>query len=209
MRQLGSIRLRKLVASFAWTAIFCFAAISSCFAQEPPLDVPMVKRLPARDPTAITVNDWLLYPTLRVYSLYADNLFLAPTNGIASPGMGVTPGLVGVWTNGIHTTTLYGNLDRQVYPDANEVNTLDGRAGFSQRYEAMRDLSFTVDANYARRTWASILQSAIQVPQAAPTSTVLPNGNTVLPNGTIVSPTGQLVGQSTPTPGSVIPLLVN
>lgn len=209
MRHLGFIQLQKVAASFAWTATICFLLISSCLAQEPPLDVPAVKRLPARDPTAVTVNDWLLYPTLRVYSLYSDNLFLAPGKGIASPGVGVTPGMVAVWTNGIHTTTLYGNIDRQVYPDANEVNTLDGRAGFSQRYEAMRDLSFTVDANYVHRTWASSLQSAIQIPQGAPTSTVLPNGNTVLPNGTIVSPTGQVVGQSTSPTSSSLPLLVN
>lgn len=206
---LGFIQLRKIAASFAWTALLCFTLISASFAQEPPLDVPVVKRLPARDLTAVTLNDWLLYPTLRTYSLYSDNLFLAPRSGIASPGFGVTPGLVAVWTNGIHTTTLYGNVDRQVYPDANEVNTLDGRAGFSQRYEAMRDLSFTVDANYVRRTWASSLQSGIQLPQAAPTSSVLPNGNTVLPNGTIVSPTGQIIGQSTPAAGSVLPLFVN
>ncbi|WP_426424804.1 outer membrane beta-barrel protein [Bradyrhizobium genosp. A] len=171
--------------------------------------MPLVKRLPARDPTAVAVNDWLLYPTLRTYSLYSDNLFFAPRNGLASPGFGLTPGLIAVWTNGIHTTTLYGNIDRQIYPDANEVNTLDGRAGFAQRYEAMRDLSFVFDANYVRRTWASSLQNSIQVAQAAPTSTVLPNGNTVLPNGTIVSPTGQVVGQSTPAAGSVLPLLVN
>jgi len=209
MRHLGFIQLRNLAATLAWIAIFCAAVSSACFAQEPPLDVPIVKRLPARDPTAVTAGDWLLYPTLRVYSLYSDNLFLAPINGIASPGIGVTPGLVAVWTNGIHTTTLYGNLDRQVYPDANDVNTVDGRAGFTQRYEAMRDLSFTADVNYVRRTWASSLQSAIQVPQTAPTSSTLPNGNTVLPNGTIVSPTGQVVGQSTPAVGSILPLLVD
>lgn len=203
------IQFRKLAASFTWPALFCLAFISTCLAQEPPLDVPLVKRLPARDPTAVTVGDWLLYPTLRTYSLYSDNLFSAPQHGIASPGIGVTPSLVAVWTNGIHTTTLYGNLDRQVYPDANEVNTVDGRAGFSQRYEAMRDLNFTTDVNYVRRTWGSSLQSAIQVPQATPTSTTLPNGNTVLPNGTIVSPTGQVVGQSTPPVGNILPLLVN
>jgi hypothetical protein len=186
----------------------CFLLVSSCLAQEPPLDVPVV-RLPARDPTAVTVDGWLLYPTLRLYSLYSDNLFNSATRPIATPGIGVTPGLIAVWTNGIHTTTFYGNLDRQVYPDANEVNTLDGRAGFSQRYEALRDLSFTVDANYVRQTWASGLQNSIQTPQTAPATTVLPNGNTVLPNGTIVSPTGQVVGQSAPAVGSLVPLAVN
>ena len=43
----------------------------------PPPDVPF-NRLPARDPNAIAVDGWLLYPTLRLYSLYSDNLFLSP-----------------------------------------------------------------------------------------------------------------------------------
>jgi hypothetical protein len=209
MPRTGSIRLRKLAAYLAWNAICCFLLVSSCLAQEPPLDVPVVGRLPTRDLSAIAIDGWLLFPTLRTYTMYSDNLFQSATRPIASPGVGVTPGLVAVWTNGIHTTTLYGNLDRQVYPDANEVNTLDGRVGFTQRYEALRDLSFTVDANYVRTTWASGLQGSIQTPQPAPTTTVLPNGNTVLPNGTILSPTGQVVGQSTAPVGSLVPLIVN
>src|SRR3954452_18441894 len=105
----GFTQFRRGAAFFAWTAFFCFAFVSTCLAQEPPLDVPLVKRLTARDPTAVAVNDWLLYPTLRTYSFYSDNLFLAPRNGLASPGFGLPRGLIALWTNGIHTTTLYGN----------------------------------------------------------------------------------------------------
>ena len=168
-----------------------------------------INRLPARDPNAIAVDGWLLYPTLRVYSLYSDNLFFAPTSPLSAGAIGVTPGVVAVWSNGIHTTTLYGNIDRQDYPTANEVNTLDGRAGFTQKYEAMRDLIFTVNVNYAHQTWAAGLQNSIQTPTAAPTTAVLPNGNTVLPNGTILSPSGQPVGQVNPVAASGAQLFVN
>src|SRR3974390_1999189 len=104
----GSIRSRKFAARLALSALLLIAWIPLCFAQEPPpLDVPRNK-LPARDPNAIAVEGWLLYPTLRVYSLYSDNLFLAPTSPIHAGGFGVSPSMTAEWTNGIHTTTLYG-----------------------------------------------------------------------------------------------------
>jgi Putative beta-barrel porin 2 len=204
----GSIRSRKIAVRSISIALCFLAWAPLCFAQEPPLDVPL-STLPARDPNATAINGWLLYPTLRVYSLYSDNLFLSPQRPLAVPGFGVTPSMTAVWSNGIHTTTLYGNIDRQAYPTDNEVNTLDGRAGFTQRYEALRDLIFTVNGNYAHQTWASSLQNSIQTPVAAPTTTVLANGNTLLPNGTILSPSGQPVGQANPTIGSNVALLVN
>jgi hypothetical protein len=195
-------------AQSAYSAESTVAAPLSVGPQLPPLDVPLNK-LPARDPTAISVDGWLLYPTLRLYTLYSDNLFFSPVGALSLGGFGITPSMVAEWTNGIHTTTLYGNLDSQGYPGDNDVNTLDGRAGFTQKYEAMRDLIFTVNGEFNHKTWAPGLQSSIQTPGAAPSTTVLPNGNTVLPNGTIVSPSGQPVGQVGAGVGSAVPLSVN
>jgi Putative beta-barrel porin 2 len=204
----GSIRSRRFAARSAFSALILIAWIPLAFAQEPPLDVA-TSRLPARDPNATAIDGWLLYPTLRVYSLYSDNLFLSPVTPIAVPGFGLTPSLTAVWTNGIHTTTLYGNIDRQAYPTDDDINTLDGRAGFTQRYEALRDLIFSVNGDFTHTTLASGLQNSIQTAAAAPATTILPNGNTVLPNGTILSPSGQPVGQTNPAIGSVVPLTVN
>ena len=161
----------------------------------PPLEVPL-NRLAARDPNAIAVDGWLLYPTLRLYSALFGQSVPQSDQPDFRRGVGVTPSLTAVWSNGIHTTTLYGNFDRQSYPTHNEVDTLDGRAGFSQRYEAMRDLIFTVDGNYSHTTWATGLQNSLQAFPSAPTSVLLSNGNTVLPNGSDFSPTGQPVGQT-------------
>ena len=208
MRDRGSIRSIKFGVRLVLSALLLVAWIPLCFAQEPPLDVPMNK-LPARDPTAIAAGGWLLYPTLRVYSLFSDNYFLSPTTPISGPAFGVTPSLTAEWSNGIHTTTLYGNIDRQAYPTHNEVNTLDSRAGFTQKYEAMRDLIFRVNGDYVHQTLTSSLQSSIQTAAVAPATIVLPNGNTQLPNGTIISPSGQVVGQAAPAAGSNVPLLVN
>jgi hypothetical protein len=218
MLQKGFVLSRKFARLLA-SALLLMAWIPQSFSQTvtppsiglagpPPLDVA-TNRLPARDPNAISIDGWLLYPTLRLYTLYSDNLFLSPISPIAAPGFGVTPSMVAVWTNGIHTTTLYGNIDRQAFPTDNDINTLDGRAGFTQKYEAMRDLIFTINGNYLHQTWSTGLQSSIQTPLAAPATSVLPNGNTVLPNGTILSPTGQPIGQASTVPGSSAQLQVN
>jgi hypothetical protein len=169
------------------------------------LDVPR-SNLPAKSPDAIAWDSWLLYPTVRVYSLYSDNLFLAPLNPISVLGFGITPSLTAEWSNGIHTTTLYGNIDRQAFPTDNEVNTFDREAGFTQKYEALRDLTFSVRADYTHKTYSSGLQNSIPASLSAVGTTVLPNGNTLLPNGTILSPSGQPVGQAAPS-GSTNPNL--
>jgi putative beta-barrel porin BBP2 len=208
MRCKGSNRSRKFVVRSVFCALFLFAWIPLSFAQEPPLNVPM-NRLPARDPDAIAIDGWLLYPTLRTYSLYSDNLFLSPTSPISVPGFGVTPAMTAVWSNGIHTTTIYGEIDRQVYPTDNDIDTFDRRLSFTQKYEALRDLIFSVNGDYIHRTWAAGLQSSIPTPVTVSTTTVLPNGNTVLPNGTILSPAGQVVGQTNPTIGSSVALVVD
>jgi Putative beta-barrel porin 2 len=204
----GLIRSRKFVARSILSALFLIAWIPLSFAQMPPLDVP-INRLPATDPNAIAVGGWLLYPTLRLYSLYSDNLFLTPTSPLSVPGFGVTPSMTAEWSNGIHATTLYGNIDSQTYPTDNDVNTFDRRAGFTQKYEAMRDLIFSVNADYTHQTWATGLQNSIQTATVAPATTVLANGNTVLPNGTILSPSGQVIGQTNPATGSGLPLFVD
>lgn len=221
MRCRGLI-LTKRCVRLAFVALLLIASIPSVFAQtasptgsgssigagSPPPDVSLGK-LPVRDPNAIEADGWLLYPSIRLYSLYTDNFFQTSTNPLSVGGLGLTPSLVAMWSNGIHTTTLYGNLDRQDYPTDNDINTLDGRAGFTERYEAMRDLIFTFNGNYAHQTLSTGLQNSIQTPAASPTTTVLANGNTLLPNGTILSPTGQVVGQATTASGSTVPLGVN
>lgn len=207
-------RTAIVVHFFAWVPqAFAQIAVqtgaqSTIFGGAPPPDVT-INRLPAQDPNAIAVNGWLLYPTLRAYSVYSDNFFQTPLNPLWAGGVGVSPALAAVWSNGIHTTTLYGGIDRQVYPTDNSIDTLDGRAGFTQRYEALRDLIFSVNGDYTHQTLNTGLQNAIQTPLAAPGTTVLPNGNTLLPNGTILSPAGQVVGQAAAAAGSTVPLQVN
>jgi hypothetical protein len=208
MQLQASIRGLRWAAGFACGIFIFFGSISQCIAQAPPpLDVSW--SAPAKNPATITIDGWQLYPTVRLYSTYTDNFFFTPQFPLSVGGVGVAPNLTAQWTNGIHTTTLYGNIDREVYPTANELNSFTGKVGFTQRYEALRDLSFTVGADVFHQTLVTSLQNSIQIPAAAPATTLLPNGNTQLPNGTIISPSGQQVGLATQPIGSFVPLIVN
>jgi hypothetical protein len=194
-RSVRAIRALRLACS----TIFLIAATVASLAQSaPPLTVPPTPQLPPPG-EGIPVAGWLLFPTLKTYALYSDNLFQSPLAPISAWGLGATPSLTAEWTNGIHTTTLFGNIDRQVYPTQNEVNTLDGEASFTQKYQPLPDLTFRAIGDYTHKTIANALQSSIPSPIFTPETTLLPNGDTVLPNGTVVSPNGVVVGHVSPT----------
>lgn len=197
-----SKRLRPHAVRVIVSACFLVGCINAGFAQsEPPLTVPATAPLGgAAD--GIPVGSWLLFPSIRTYTLYSDNLFQSSTAPLSALGFGTSPSLTAQWSNGIHTTTLYGNIDRQVYPTDNAINTFDHQATATQRYSPLPDLTFTALGDYTHKTIASGLTNSIPsaIVTPTPTPTVLPNGNTQLPNGTIVSPTGQIVGQVNPTP---------
>jgi hypothetical protein len=177
--------------------LYSFSDIDLAVAQEPPLIIPSGGP-PRADPIAIPFNGWLLYPTLNSFSQYSNNYFLSPQEKISGWSFGLSPSITAAWSNGIHTTTLYGTYTHIEYPTQNEVNTDDGEARITQQYAPLRDLNFTLIGDYAHTTINSSLTSSIPTPLAA-TTTVLPNGDIILPNGTIVSPSGQVVGQVGPT----------
>ncbi|MHB8885738.1 MAG: hypothetical protein ACYC5H_11810 [Methylovirgula sp.] len=179
--------------------MFAFIGLSvQAFGQEPPLNPPGGSLVLGKPADAVAADGWLFYPTVRLFSLYSDNLFQSPIYPIAAFGLGLSPGLVAEWSNGIHKTTLYANAEGREYPNQNEINALDYQAGFVEQYEALRDLIFRVQGDYTHKTISPSLTSAIPGAVSSPTSTVLPNGNILLPNGTILSPSGQTVGSENP-----------
>ena len=157
--------------------------------------------VPSSCRSAIPIEGWLLYPSIRVYSIYSDNLFLSPTAPIIKAlGLGTSPSLTAQWTNGIHTTTIYANFDSEIYPTENTINTFNREATVTQKYAPLPDLTFTVLGDYTHQTISSSLTNsipnAISTPPSTPTR--LSNGDVELPNGQIVSPSGQIVGQVNP-----------
>jgi hypothetical protein len=186
-------RLRSLIQSGTLVALL-IGFPNGAFAEDPPLIVP--KTLPLVTPSeAIAFNGWAFYPTLRVFSVFSDNLYQSPFNPLSVAGVGMAPSMIAEWTNGIHRTTLYGNAEVRDYSD-NSANIYDRQAGFVQRYEAMRDLIFTVQGDYTHKTNTSALLNSLGDTIATPGATLLPNGNVLLPNGSIVSPTGQPASSS-------------
>jgi hypothetical protein len=115
------------------------------------------------------------------------------------------------WTNGIHTTTIYGNVDTQFYPTDGTINTFDREVTITQKYSPLPDLTFSALADYTHKTISSALTNSIptQVNTPVATATVLPDGNIELPNGTIVAPNGQIVGQVNPALANSGTTLVN
>ncbi len=180
--------------------IFCGCPKLAYAQQQPPLTIPAggPGSAPA-GPGAIPFDSWVLYPELKTFTDYSNNYFLSPLAKISGWSFGASPALTAEWSNGIHTTTLYGDFTHVEYPTNNEAITNDGEATITQQYAPLRDLTFTFLGDYSHHTLASALTSAIPSPVASTAASILPNGNTVLPNGTIVTPSGQIVGQIAPS----------
>jgi len=189
-------RICALAGTFLCAITFVALGATRGSAQEPPTAVPAGGPPPSIG--AIPFNGWLLYPTLDLFTQQSNNYFLNPQSKISGWGFGESPSLTAEWSNGIHTTTLYGTFTHIDYPTQNEINTNDGEATFTQRYAPLRDLSFTFLADYSHHTIAPGLLSSTPTAITTPSTQVLPNGNTVLPNGQIVTPSGQVVGQTNP-----------
>jgi hypothetical protein len=195
-----SNRIGRFTALAVFSAFLALGGVNAAVAQqEPPLTVP-IGGLPLPDVSAIPFNSWLLYPSVNFFTENSNNYFLNPQSKISGWAFGVSPSVTAEWSNGIHTTTLYGSVEQRDYPTQNAVDATDKQATFTQKYAPLPDLSFTFLGDYTHQTIASGLTSGIPSPIISTETTVLPNGNTVLPNGTIVSPSGQIVGQAGAAP---------
>jgi len=193
-------RIKRLALAAALVVVF-FSINLPAFAQqtvgslgyEPPLDPP--KGNPPSKPDGIVLGDWVLNPTLRLYSLFDSNLYLSPVSPISAAGFRINPDLLAQWTNGIHKTVIYSSIDSKQYPTESASNTFDRNAGIIQRYEALRDLIFTVQGDYLHKTNASELTGAIPNPITDPLAPPPPPSGSVAINGaTVVNPYDQFTG---------------
>ncbi len=201
-----SNRITCFAALAVSIALFALGGVNAARAQaEPPTSIP-AGGPPVYDPNAIAFNSWLLYPSVGFLAENSNNYFISPQSKLSGWAAGVDPAVTAVWSNGIHTTTLYGNFQQLQYPPDSQVpqeskiNSLSGEATWTQQYAPLRDLNFTFVGDYNHQTLQAGLTSAI--PSAIPFTGyfVLPNGNIELPNGTIINPaTGQIVGQAGPS----------
>ena len=183
---------------FSVLSLFVLGDLAPAFAQaEPPLDPPKLRSLKLPD-NAIPIYGWALYPTLSASSVFDSNLYQSPTTPISAAGFLVSPSLVAIRSNGIHTTKLYGIIDSKIYPSAGENNTFDRQGGIIQTYEALRDLIFTFQGDYTHKTIASLFQNSIPGPLTGPANPPPLASGTVNALGTIVkNPYDQFTGTAT------------
>jgi hypothetical protein len=196
-----SNRIAGFTALAVFSALFAFGGINRARA-EPPTTIP-AGGPPSFDPNAIPFESWLLYPSVNFLAENSNNYFISSQSKLSGVAFGVDPALTAVWSNGIHTTTLYGSFQQLQYPPDNgvpqesKINALSGEGTWTQQYAPLRDLNFTFVGDYNHQTLQPGLTSAI--PSLTPFTgfIVLPDGNIQEPNGTIINPTtGQVVGQA-------------
>jgi hypothetical protein len=209
-----SNRIRDFAALAVFSALFAFCGLTAARAQEPPTTIP-AGGPPGYDPNAIAFNTWLLYPSVNFLTENSNNYFISPQSKLSGWAFGVDPALTAVWSNGIHTTTLYGSFQQLQYPADNavpqesKINSLSGEGTWTQQYAPLRDLNFTFVGDYQHQTLQAGLTSAI--PSLTPFTgfIILPNGDIQLPNGTIINPSGQVVGQAASSASSSPTSFVN
>jgi hypothetical protein len=194
-----SNRITGLITLAMFSALLFCGGSETALAQEPPTAIP-AGGPPAYDSNAMTFGRWLLYPSVNFLAQNSNNFFLSSANTqIHGWEFGVTPSVTGVWSDGINTTTVYGNVQRLEYPTDNLFNSTNGEGTFTQQYAPLRDLNFTFSADYLHQTLQGALTNSI--PNSVPFTGFqdLGNGLQVQPGGAIKdTATGQIVGQLPP-----------
>jgi hypothetical protein len=143
-------------------------------ASAPPLDPPTERAL-ASGAGMLSIGQWLLSPTLDLFTLYNSNIQSSPTLDLKGSGFHYHPALQAELDTGIYDTKLYGNFDSTIYPTQNELNTFNRQAGAYETYAPLRDLIFTTHVDYTHNTNASVVITSIPTPVTSP-ATPAPEG---------------------------------
>jgi Putative beta-barrel porin 2 len=153
----------------------------------PPLDPPGERALASS--SGLSIGQWLLSPTLDLYTLYDSNIQSSPTLDLKGSGFHYHPALQAELDTGIYDTKLYGSVDSTLYPTQNELNTFNKQAGASETYAPLRDLTFTAHVDYTHNTNANVVITSIPAPITSP-ATPAPEGaaGVVATQQTVVNP---------------------
>jgi hypothetical protein len=138
----------------------------------PPLDPPIERSLASG---TLSIGQWLLSPTLDLYTLYNSNIQSSPTIDLKSSGFHYRPTLQAELDTGLYDTKLYGNFDSTLYPTQNELNTFNRQAGMYETYAPLRDLILTTHVDYTHSTIANVVITSIPTPLTSP-ATPAPEG---------------------------------
>jgi hypothetical protein len=154
----------------------------------PPIDPPIERPL-ASGSGMLSIGQWLLSPTLDLYTLYNSNIQSSPTIDLKSSGFHYHPAVQAELDTGIYDTKLYGNVDSTLYPTQNELNTLNKQAGVYETYAPLRDLIFTTHVDYTHNTFANVVITSIPTPVTSPATPALVGAaGVVATQETVVNP---------------------
>src|SRR5208282_309577 len=118
-------RIRSLVFCVALSA--CFVGhFDPAFAQAPPLSPPATGPLPTGSGT-LSLGQWLLTPTLGLYTLYNSNIYSSPTSQLSGPAFHINPVLNADYNTGIYDTKLNAYIDSTIYPTLDYINNTFNR----------------------------------------------------------------------------------
>jgi hypothetical protein len=173
----------SVAASVAFVASFAPYSLAQYLSPSPTGSAYSITA-PDREYKGLPIGAWMFYPQLLVGAVFDSNVFQSPVNPVSAVGLRLAPTLIADLNNGIHRTTLYGSMDGRFY--ASQGNAIDGRAGVTQVYEAMRDLIFRAQADYSRQT--NIFTTGVQVTGTEPV--VSPVGTT------FANPSNQFTGMA-------------
>lgn len=164
----------------------------------PPLSPPGTSALPS-GAGSLSLGQWLLSPTLGLYTLYDTNIYSSPTTPLQGPGLHIHPALSADYNTGLYETQLYGSIDSTIYPTLDyQNNTFNRQAGFSQKYSPLPDLYFAVEGDYAHATNANVLINSLPTPISSSGSPP-PSGaaGVVASQQTVVNPNDVYTAQAT------------
>ena len=155
-------RIRSFVFCVALGA--CFVGhFDPAFAQAPPQGPPATGALPTGS-GALSLGQWLLTPTLGLYTLYNSNIYSSPTSQLSGPAFHINPILNADYNTGIYDTKLNAYIDSMIYPTLDYINnTFNRGAGVTQTYSPLPDLVFTAQGNYAYSTLANVFPNSTPV----------------------------------------------
>ncbi len=108
---------------------------------------------PNREYNGYPLGAWMFYPNLFAGLVYNDNVNQTNTARVSSWGERVVPSFSARRDGGMHQTEIYGLLDAQNFSASgvSHTTTADAKAGFTHRYEAQRDLTFSLSGDYTRQ----------------------------------------------------------
>jgi hypothetical protein len=130
---------------------------------EPPINPPGVAA-PFGGSGVLSLGQWVLTPSLGLYTLYDSNLYSSPI-AVRGSGFHIHPALSADYNTGIYDTQVYGNIDSTIYPTLDDQNnTFNRQAGLIQNYSPLPGLVFTAQGDYTHNTSAAVQPNSLPTP---------------------------------------------